>query len=226
MGGASALLSKGCAGGPPQEPSDSSDAVSPGEDLMREHGILNRVLLIYEEFLRRLHRGEELPSADLAAAAGIIRTFIEDYHERLEEEELFPHFEQAGRHVELLAVLKDQHRAGRRLTSDILDLARPETLRTPQAKADLSDRLSEFVRMLRPHEAREDTVLFPALHDLLGARDLDALGEKFENREQALFGKDGFEDMVHRTSVIEQSLGLFELSQFTPGAAPGSSTRP
>src|SRR5436190_7019562 len=37
--------------------------VTPGEDLMREHGVLNRVLLVYEECARRLD-GHEDPRAD------------------------------------------------------------------------------------------------------------------------------------------------------------------
>jgi hypothetical protein len=31
------------------------------EDLMREHGVLNRILLIYEEGLRRLRAKEDVP---------------------------------------------------------------------------------------------------------------------------------------------------------------------
>jgi hypothetical protein len=38
------------------------EEISPVEDLMREHGVLRRVLLIYEESLRRLDTGKDLPS--------------------------------------------------------------------------------------------------------------------------------------------------------------------
>ena len=64
--------------------------VTPPEDLMREHGILNRVLLIYDETLRRLRRKENFEAAVLISAAKIIRTFIEDYHEKQEEDFVFP----------------------------------------------------------------------------------------------------------------------------------------
>jgi len=67
---------------------------------------LNRVLLIYEEALRRLDARQEQPAKALAGAAGIIRRFIEDYHEKLEEENLFPRFEKAGKLVDLVAVLR------------------------------------------------------------------------------------------------------------------------
>src|SRR5262245_30428277 len=34
--------------------------VTPGEDLMQEHGVLERVLLVYDEAARRIEHGEEL----------------------------------------------------------------------------------------------------------------------------------------------------------------------
>jgi hypothetical protein len=36
------------------------EEVSAPEDLMREHGVLNRILLIYEEGLRRLRAKEDM----------------------------------------------------------------------------------------------------------------------------------------------------------------------
>jgi hypothetical protein len=63
---------------------------------MREHGVLKRVLLVYGEGIRRLEANEDLPPDAIADAAKIIRNFIEDYHEKLEENFLFPRFEKKG----------------------------------------------------------------------------------------------------------------------------------
>jgi hypothetical protein len=76
--------------------------------------------------------------------------------------------------------------------------------------------LHDFNRMYRPHEAREDTVLFPALRNLMSEKDYHSLGEDFEKREQALFGKDGFEAVVAKVESIEIQLGINDLWQFTP----------
>src|SRR5258708_39669230 len=81
---------------------------SPPEDLMREHGVLERLLLIYETCAATI-AGDQTPPAVLAKAARLARRFIEDYHERLEEEHLFPRFEKAARQVELVRVLREQH---------------------------------------------------------------------------------------------------------------------
>ena len=74
----------------PGAPAEDEVPVTPPEDLMREHGVLKRVLLIYREGIRRLQASEQLPADALNAGAAIIRSFIEDYHEQLEEQHVFP----------------------------------------------------------------------------------------------------------------------------------------
>ncbi|MFC6682776.1 hypothetical protein ACFQE7_43795 [Nonomuraea ferruginea] len=41
--------------------------VTPPEDLMREHGVLKRILLIYREGIRRINAGEPVPARPLHA---------------------------------------------------------------------------------------------------------------------------------------------------------------
>ncbi|MEX0776365.1 MAG: hemerythrin domain-containing protein [Phycisphaeraceae bacterium] len=219
MGGG--LWLAGCTSGqhgPGEGPQDAEheQEVSPAEDLMREHGVLKRVLLVYGECVRRLDGEEDLPPQPLADAARIIREFIEDYHEKLEEDYLFPRFRRAHVHVELVDVLLAQHQAGRRLTERTLHLATPRALRRPDDRRALADALTQFIRMYSPHEAREDTVLFPALRKIVTSNEYDALGEEFEEKEHQLFGEEGFDRMVDRVASIEKALGLYELAQFTP----------
>lgn len=75
------------------------------KDLMREHGVLDRLLLVYEEGLRRLDSQQDFDPAVLRSAAQLIRRFIGDCHERLEARSLFPRFQQAGTLVDLVNVL-------------------------------------------------------------------------------------------------------------------------
>jgi hemerythrin-like domain-containing protein len=200
-----------------KEPGNEAE-VAPGEDLMREHGLLNRILLIYEEGLRRLAPGKEFPGTTIGAAAGIIRRFVEDYHEKLEEESLFPRFEKAGKLVDLVKVLREQHQAGRRLTADIQRLS-TGSVAQKTSRRQLGESLRLFVRMYRPHEAREDTILFPAFHDLVTATEYEDLGDAFEDREKTLFGEGGFEKMVEEVAGLEKQLGIYDLAQFTPKPA-------
>jgi hemerythrin-like domain-containing protein len=194
------------------------EEVAPPEDLMREHGVLNRILLVYDEVILRIGSKKDLPPDAVKNSAAIIRSFIEDYHEKLEEDYLFPRFEKAGRLTDLTRVLRAQHQAGRRLTDQVTQLASLSVLKDPARSATLKATLEQFIRMYRPHEAREDTVLFPALRSIVSAQEFAELGEEFERKEHALFGDDGFEKIVDRVASIEKALGVYELAQFTPRA--------
>ena len=200
----------------PKEEAEGEE-VSPAEDLMREHGLLNRILLIYDESVRRLEQRQDLDPGVLFGAARIIRTFVEDYHEKLEEDYLFPRFQKARMLDDLVVVLKRQHDAGRTLTDSTLQLATASTLKAAgDDKAKLIRQLMAFVRMYRPHEAREDTVLFPAIRKVVKKNEYDSLGEEFEKKEHKLFGEDGFESMVDKVGALEKRLGTYDLAQFTP----------
>ncbi len=194
----------------------TAEEVAPGEDLMREHGLLKRILLIYGEAIRRLEAKEDLPPKALADSAGIIRSFVEDYHEKLEEDHLFPRFRKAGKLIDLVDVLEAQHKAGRALTDVTLRLATPQALKSDDDRRGLIVSLQQFIRMYNPHEAREDTILFPAFHEIISQNEYDALGEDFEKKENQLFGDEGFEKNVAKVEAIEKTLGIYELAQFTP----------
>ncbi|PJD97980.1 MAG: hemerythrin [Parachlamydia sp.] len=192
------------------------EEVAPDEDLMREHGILNRLLLIYQEISRRIDNHESFPVRSLVESVHIVRSFLEDYHEKLEENFVFPLFEKAGRQVELVKALREQHNAGRDLTDFILKHSNEDLLKDEIQRMLLSDYLKLYVRMFRPHAAREDTVLFPEFKKLISKDEYNRLGDVFEDKEHQLFGANGFEKTVAKVSEIEKQLGIYNLSQFTP----------
>jgi hemerythrin-like domain-containing protein len=183
---------------------------------MREHGVLKRILLIYGEAIRRIDNNEDLPPEPLADSAKIIRQFVEDYHEKLEEDFLFPRFEKANKLVDLVGVLLQQHQAGRRLTDITIHFATSRALKNADDRRKLADSMRQFIRMYNPHEAREDTVLFPAFRGIVSAHEFDSLGKDFEKKEDELFGQDGFFKVVDHVAEIEKELSIYDLAQFTP----------
>jgi hemerythrin-like domain-containing protein len=197
----------------PKKKEEAEEYVSTNEDLMREHGVLNRVLLIYDEAIRRIQAKEKFDPAVLTKSAGIIKSFIEDYHEKLEEDHIFPRFEQSGSKLtELTVNLRAQHAVGRILTEKIA-----VTAKSGDTQA-LSSALAAFNRMYRPHEAREDTVLFPALHKVVSKHEYDAMGEQFERIERKTFGGDGFDMAVDQVTELEKQFDIYDISKFTPDA--------
>ncbi len=194
----------------------TAEKVAPTEELMREHGVLNRILIIYEEAIRRLWEGADVPPQAIHDSAKIVREYVEGFHETMEQDFLFPRFINAGRMTDLVQELLKQHLGGRNLTDIALELsAKPlpgSTERTRLARA-----LGDFVHMYHAHESREDTELFPTFRTLVSAHEFSALQEDIAKRERELFGKDSFVEMLARVGAIERDLGLDDLKQFTRG---------
>jgi len=213
--GALLLPSAGAFAADEEKEEEEEEDVSTNEDLMREHGILKRVLLAYDEVIRRIRAGQDFPPQAVSDGATIIRKFIEEYHEKLEEDHLFPRFRKAGKLVDLVTVLLAQHQAGRRVTERILAAA-SASLKSAEDRNRLAADLEAFNRMYSPHEAREDTVLFPALHKIVTPHEYDALGEQFEKIERQTFGGDGFDIYVDKVAALEKRLGIHDLAKFTP----------
>jgi hemerythrin-like domain-containing protein len=196
--------------------------VSAVEDLMREHGVLRRALLVYLECVPKIRRAPaEVDASAPGRTAKLFRSFGEDYHEKkLEETYIFPAVKAAGGPAAAYVdTLTAQHDRGREITDYIANVTRSGKIATGDADA-LAHALSTFVLMYQNHTAREDTIVFPAWKTALSGKRLDELGEKFEDIEKQQFGTDGYEDAVKQIGEIEQRLGLADLAQFTAPAPP------
>jgi hemerythrin-like domain-containing protein len=204
-----------------QTPSSKGDEkpteieVTATEDLMREHGVLRRILIVYSEYARRIRQA--LPVAiyeSIDKAAQLFRQFGENYHEKaLEETYIFPAISKAGGEASAYPeILIAQHRGGREITDYIIAVTNGKESADVQR---LASSMEAFVRMYRAHAAREDTVVFPAWKQTMSQEQLNEMGEKFEEIEHQHFGEDGFEKAVSQIAAIEEQLGLADLSQFT-----------
>jgi hemerythrin-like domain-containing protein len=201
---------------------EKEEEVTATEDLMREHGVLRRALLVYSEAAVRLRSNPAaVPSDALQKTAKLFRAFGEDYHEKkLEEAYIFPAVKKAGGAAGTLAdILVTQHQRGREITDYILAVTRGAKLGAANA-GQLAQAMEGLVRMYRAHAAREDTIIFPAWKATLSADELDEMGEKFEDIEHEQFGKDGFDDAVEQIGDIEGALGMADLAGFTAPALP------
>jgi hemerythrin-like domain-containing protein len=197
-----------------------SAVIPPDDDLMREHGVLKRVLLCYREMASQLLAGQQVSAADLQGAALIIHDFIEGFHEGLEEGYVFPRLRSAGQLTGTVDTLLVQHARGRVITQYLLAKATTRGVASHGTRADLAAAMQAFDRMYEPHEAREDTVVFPAYRQILSADELTDLGQHFADLEREQFGTDEFTAMTDRVATVEQSLGIYDLAQFTPDVTP------
>lgn len=194
--------------------------VSLTEDLMREHGVLHRILLIYNDALKYLKEEKINNQVNIYSiiynTAIIAQQFIEDYHQRLEEEYIFPKFSKKPKYSVLISTLLNQHNAAKKLTNNILYYSSIKNNCYFENNFQLIRLLSLYINMYDPHSAREDTVIFPVFHELVTPEEFKELGEHFEQIEEQKFGKDGFKHIVNEVAKIEKVLGIYNLAQFTP----------
>ena len=216
VGAAGATVGLFASAGRGSEDKSKRDDVPPTEDLMREHGVLRRILLVYDEAAHRLAADDNAALIVVAAAANIVRRFVEGYHEKLEEDLVFPKLESARTLVDLTQVLRAQHAAGRRLTEAIIKEAKAGKAATAAQRRNVIAGLRDFGRMYAPHAAWEDTELFPVYRRQFTETEFDRLGERFEAQEHKLLGAGGFEGSLREVGDLEKALGIHELANFTP----------
>jgi hemerythrin-like domain-containing protein len=185
----------------------SEAPLTPAEDLMQEHGALERVLLVYEEAARMLEQGESFEPAVITATATLVRRHAENHHQRMEERYIFPQLETTGVHARLTATLRQQHERSRELTDEILQRAQ-RTLRAGADRMQLARALRQFAKLYRPHAAWEETVIFPAFRGLVGRAAYLELGAEFERQNRAMLGAQGYSELITAIARAEAAVGL------------------
>lgn len=208
---------------------NASMEVGAAEDLMREHGVLRRALLIYQESAVKLRANASAISPEaFQKTAKLFRTFGEDYHEKkLEEAHIFPAVKNTnGLAAAYVGVLTAQHQRGREVTEYILAVTNADKLASGNVEP-LAQAMEALSRMYQHHAAIEDTIVFPAWKQTMTKDQMDEKADEFEKIEKDQFGKDGYEDAVKQIGEIETILGLADLGQFTAAAPPAlSETKP
>ncbi len=211
LGAAALLAPAALVGCETREPAAEAPAT---EELMREHGLIRRLLAVYDEMARRLQCCQEMPTHTWRQAVDLAREFLQEHHEKLEEEGLFSAFEKAGQLLALVKILRGQHEAGRKIIDYLRREPQPGTGRNFVQRAQLEAYLSLFTRMYRSHAAREDTVLFPAARAVLTPAAFADLGRRLAGPQQAGSPEEG--QILGRVIELEKSLGIHDLEEFTP----------
>jgi len=150
------------------------------EDLMREHGVIRRAILVYREAAAKLRaKPTDVDPDILRRTALLFRSFGEDYHEKkLEEAHIFPTIKKAGgAAAAYVDVLIAQHQRGREITDYVLAVTAKGAIGTGDTEP-LARALDSVELMYEHHAAREDTIVFPAWKDALSAHQLDEMGER------------------------------------------------
>lgn len=188
---------------------NSSEDVPVTEDLMREHGLLNRILLIYENIIHKIEHNIDFDMDIIIQCVNIVKEFVEDYHEPLEEKYIFTFLKEKNLHVQLIDELINQHRVSKKITDKIMSYA------TKNDNDKLRKYLRLFIYMYRAHESREDTVIFNEFRKIAPKQLYESYSEIFEDTEKEKFGDGGYNKILNRVMDLEKQLSIYDLKVYT-----------
>jgi hemerythrin-like domain-containing protein len=190
---------------------------SPADCLMLEHGLAERVMLVYERLIKEWKSGEEADLALIGRTARIARSCLSGCHERNEERLLFPLFREEAYLAEIVDALERQHEAGREVTDKILDLSTPGRIKDPTHMNILMTLCRSYIFMYRPHLSRENSELFPRLSAIASRRAIGEIGEKMAIATRDALGEPGFAGPLRDLAEIERSLEIHDVGGYTIG---------
>lgn len=188
------------------------------EELMVEHGLLKRTILVYREFMRRIAAGQPVSRALVLSSTQVIQDFIHDFHEPLEEGYVFPVVNRSM--PQIIADLLVQHARGREQTQIVLTAAAGKgSVITGSASHTVAEAMDKFTIMYEPHESWEDTQVFPALRAASTGTQIVQLARHFAALQNQQFGPNAFGQMLEKVETCEKELGIYGLSMYTPAQA-------
>ncbi|HEY3272240.1 MAG TPA: hemerythrin domain-containing protein [Methanocella sp.] len=195
---------------------------SPGEgstagSLLLEHGLAERIMLVYERFIKDQKSGEGADLPLINRTARIAKSCLTDCHERNEERWLFPLFREEGYLTDMADALEQQHAAGREVTDKIIDLSTPGRIKDETHVNILMTLCRSYVFMYRPHISRENSELFPRLSHIATPGVIDDLGGKMAESTRESLGEQGFAGPLRELAEIEQSLDIHDVRSYTIG---------
>ncbi len=180
------------------------------EQLMRQHAIVGRILLVYATAVTP-GLGTDKPSGPaVTSAAQMLRANVDDFHAKFEEEHIFPLFQKSGRMGDLINTLREQHAAARTLTDAILKAGEGGA-----ASTNLALNIREYMHMIQAHTAYEETVLYPQIRTVAGGQ-YNQLETTLRDLTRTTLGTGGFAGLLTKVEDLERSAGITSLAQFTP----------
>ncbi len=189
--------------------------VSAPEALSREHAMLTRLLLAIDNVVNNANDDKKTDLSPINSAARAIQAVVVDHHMAFEEQYVYPRMEQIDYLSGMTETLAGQHDDAKVVNNMVLDLTRGGKIKNQTALDELTLLTKSFKDMITAHAAWEETVIFPAMYDLLPERDMDDIDKKFMEAERRLLGNKGIVEIYRTVDSIEDAAGTHDLSMYT-----------
>ena len=124
-----------------------------------------------------------------------IYNVVANHHMVFEERNVLPRMEQIDYLSGLTETLEGQHDDARVVNDLVLDLTKSGKIRSQGELVELTLLCKSFKDMVTAHASWEETIIFPAMYDLLPERDMNDANRKFMEAERKLLDGKGPEEL-------------------------------
>ncbi len=163
------------------------------KDLLSEHEAIQTALNILEKIIEKSRKDDEADIKDINDLLDFLREFADKCHHGKEEGFLFPALEKAGIRKEggPIGVMLQEHTKGRNLIKEMQE----NILNDLVSKTGFITAASDYVRHMRAHIEKENTVIFPLIEARMSVSEQKELLENFENHEEKVIGEGRHEEL-------------------------------
>lgn len=180
--------------------------MKPTDDLMDEHRVIERMLVILIKASNRLEEGKSVDSAFYVGAVDFLKNFADKCHHSKEEKLLFVKMMERGVSGEVgpIAVMMREHQDGRAHVKNLDKLSKEKM--TKSTKDGLIKASRAYADLLSKHIQKEDNILYPMANQILDDADQRELEKGFEEVEEKVMGPGVHERYHHMIEEWEEKL--------------------
>ncbi len=173
----------------------------PTEDLMNEHRVIERMLVVLSRACDRVEAGKEVERELFVGAGDFFKNFADKCHHGKEEKLLFERMQARGLSGEVgpIAVMLREHQDGRAHVRKISELSVAKE--SKKRNDGLISAGRAYVELLSQHIQKEDNILYPLANQILTEEDQEELERGFEDVERDVMGP-GVHEKYHQ--MIEE----------------------
>lgn len=192
---------------PPFRQGELSYRISPIEQLSREHAILLRLLIAIENVLARAAVNVGTSLRPVNKAAHMLQRVVVGHHMAFEESYVYPRVKPNENLAELANVLQEQHDEARDAIRNIIDMTGEGRAGDAMQLGELISICKETDYLFKVHMAWEDSVLFPALYDIMDPDYFADIQDKLLGEERKMFGSKGLSELYDELADVEKEAG-------------------
>ena len=163
------------------------------QDLIHEHKAIQVALNILEIMYEKLEKESEADYIEINDLLEFLKEFADKCHHGKEEGFLFPALEKTGVRNQggPIGVMLSEHTLGR----DLIKQMQVNLLKDEVDSQGFVDAAKSYVRLLRAHIQKENTILFPLIEVKMSTSEQAELLRSFENHEEEVIGEGRHEEL-------------------------------